>query len=366
MAPTHPAVRTHRAAEQGLTLPIALIIGALLLVASAGLAAKLMMLRRAGAVESYKQLAEMASSNGLNRIIGELNDIEGSDISYLWHLSQNEDNQAVGSPIKQWDLTEAQLRPVMEQPCVPLNLSSSGKSALVASDLSPQTSLREDDREYRIGMQYRLRSYNYSPGDSKATFYVEGYATQSDSSSTQVLARSLLTRVLALKRYVPNNDYWAVMAAKNFSLGSTTIAGSGKVLWLMNSSDAARFSGAGACSIGSLGAATGSTVAATQARLWPVVGSDFPSPGIFDQASLVDKIGSGSTSRRRIWNIDDKRPTTCAGLNPGTGQSGEAICTRGETDTSWSSGELTSSVKRINGSVTAISLHAEVASLGVV
>jgi hypothetical protein len=89
------------------------------------------------------------------------------------------------------------------------------------------------------------------------------------------------------------------------------------------------------------------------------VGTDFPSPGIFDQLSRVDQIGSGTSIKRRIWNIDDKRTTTCSGLSPGTGLSGEAICTRGEADTSWTSAESTSSVKRVNGSVTAISLHAE-------
>jgi hypothetical protein len=354
-----PAIRPPRTSDQGLALPIALIIGALLLVASAGLAAKLLMLRRTGAVESYKQLAEMASSNGLNRILADLNDIEGSDISYLWHLSQNQEYQPVGTPIKQWDLGESELRPVLEQPCVSLNLTSSAKNALLGGDLSPQASLREDGRPYRIGMQYRLRSYSYSPGDSKATFYVEGYATQSNGSKTQVLARSLLTRVLALRRYVTNNNQWAVLAARNLSLGSSSIIGSGKVLWLMDSSSASRFANPGACSPSSLGAATGSSNADTQARLWPVVGTDFPSPGLFDQLSLVDQITSGSTTKRRIWNIDDRRATTCAGLSPGSGQTGEAICTRGETDSSWSSGETTSTVKRVNGVVTAISLHAE-------
>lgn len=343
--------------ERGLTLPIALIIGALLLIASAGVAAKLLMLRRTGAVESYKQLAEMASTNGLNRILAGLNDIEGSDISYLWHLSQNEEYQSVGIPIKQWDLGESELRPVLEQPCVALNLTNATKSALLAGDLSPQISLKEDGRPYKTGMQYRLRSYSYSPGDSKATFYIEGYATQSNSNKTQVLARSLLTRVLALKRYVTNNNQWAVLAAKTFNLGNSTITGPGKVLWLLNSGEASRFATAGACSGTNLGTATGSNNADTQARLWPVVGNDFPSPGVFDQLSQVDQVSG--TSKRRIWNIDDKRTTTCAGLSPATGQTGEAICTRGEADTTWSSGESSSTVKRLNGAVTNISIHAE-------
>lgn len=356
----HIAARQDRGkTEAGLALPIALIIGAILLIASAGLATKLLMLRRTGATESYKQIAEMASSNGLNRILAALNDIEGSDISYLWHLSQNQEYQPSGTPTRQWDLSEAQLRPAMEQPCYPLNLTSTIQSNLLAGDISPTTSLRQDGREQKIGMEYRLRSYSYSPGDSKATFYIEGYATQSDSAGTQILARSLLTRVLALKRYVRNNDQWAVMAAKNLNLGDSSIAGTGKILWLMDSVGAGRFSNSGACTSSSLGGATGSTNSTTQARLWPVVGTDFPSPGMFDQLSRVDQIGSGTSIKRRIWNIDDKRTTTCSGLSPGKGLSGEAICTRGEADTGWTSAESTSSVKRVNGSVTAISLHAE-------
>ena len=58
--------------EQGMALPVALIIGALLLVASAGLLVKLMMLRSAGSAESYKQLAELASGNGLQRPNGQI------------------------------------------------------------------------------------------------------------------------------------------------------------------------------------------------------------------------------------------------------------------------------------------------------
>lgn len=351
------AIRQAPTSAQGLALPITLIVGALLLIASAGLAAKLLMLRRTGAVESYKQLAEMASSNGLNRILADLNDIEGSDISYLWHLSQNEEYQPVGTPVKQWDLSESELRPILEQPCVALNLTNAAKSDLLAGDLSPQASLKEDGRPYKTGMQYRLRSYSYSPGDSKATFYIEGYATQTSSNGTQVLARSLLTRVLALKRYVTNNNQWAVLAAKTFNLGNSSITGPGKVLWLLNNGEASRFATAGSCSGTNLGSATGSTNADTQARLWPVVGTDFPSPGVFDQLSQVDQV-SGS-SKRRIWNIDDKRTTTCAGLSPATGQSGEAICTRGETDSSWTSGESTSTVKRLNGAVTNITIHAD-------
>ena len=346
-----------------MALPIALIIGALLLVASAGLLVKMLLLRSAGAAESYKQLAELASSNGLSRILAKLNDSQTTDISYLWRLSQDEQLDPVGTPLRQWDLGDTSLRPLMEQPCTPLSLTAATKSILLGGDLSPGDNLRSDGRPDSVGISYRLRSYSYSPGDSKATFTVEGYATQGSGSSQNVLARSLLTRVLALKRLVRSNDDWGVIAARTMALGPSSITGNGKVLWLLDSAGAARFGVAGACNAASLGAALGSSNATTQTKLWPLVGTDFPSPGQFDQLAAIDQVSGSSPSQRRVWNIDDKRSTTCSGGSPGTtGATGEAICTRGESSATWSSGETAATVKRSGGagsSITAITLHAD-------
>mgnify|MGYP003333366436 CR=1 FL=1 len=355
-----PARRFHQ--DEGMALPIALIIGALLLVASAGLLVKLLLLRSAGAAESYKQLAELASSNGLSRILAKLNDTQTTDISYLWRLSQDEELDPVGTPLRQWDLGDPAVRPLMEQPCTPLSLTGATKTTLLGGELTPGANLRSDGRPDSVGISYRLRSYSYSPGDSKATFTVEGYATQGSGSSQNVLARSLLTRVLALKRLVRSNDDWGVIAAKTMALGPSTITGNGKVLWLLDSAGASRFGVAGACNAATLGSALGSTNASTQAKLWPLVGSDFPSPGQFDQLAAIDLVGGTSPSQRRVWNIDDKRTTTCSGSSPGTGATGEAICTRGESSTSWTSGESAATVKRSGGagsSITAITLHAD-------
>jgi hypothetical protein len=348
-----------------MALLVALIIGALLLVASAGLLVKLMMLRSAGAAESYKQLAELASGNGLSRVLAKLNDTqttEISDISYLWRLSQDEQLDPVGTPLRQWDLEETVLRPLMEQPCAPLNLTAEAKSILLGGDLSHGTNLRSDGRPDSVAIGYRLRSYSYSPGDSKATFTVEGYATQGIGSRENVLARSLLTRVLALKRLMRSNDDWGVIAAKTMALGPSTITGNGKVLWLLDTAGASRFGLAGACDPAALGTALGSSNAALQAKLWPLLASDFPSPGLFDQLATVDQLSGTSPSQRRIWNIDDKRSSTCAGGSPGTGATGEAICTRGESSATWTSAETAASVKRAGGagsSVTAITIHAD-------
>jgi hypothetical protein len=353
--------------EQGMALPVALIIGALLLVASAGLLVKLMMLRSAGAAESYKQLAELASGNGLSRVLAKLNDSQTTDISYLWRLSQDEQLDPVGTPLRQWDMGETAMRPLMEQPCAPLSLTADTKANLVGGDLSHGANLRSDGRPDSVAISYRLRSYSYSPGDSKATFTVEGYATQASGANQNVLARSLLTRVLALKRLVRSNDDWGVIAAKNLALGSSTIVGSGKALWLLDSAGASRFGVTGACNASVLGSALGSSNPTLQAKLWPLVGSDFPSPGLFDQLAAIDQVSGTNPAQRRVWNIDDKRPTTCTGGSPGSGATGEVICTRGESSATWSSGESAATVKRSGGagsSVSQITLHADTICAG--
>ena len=348
--------------EQGMALPVALIIGALLLVASAGLLVKLMMLRSAGSAESYKQLAELASGNGLSRVLARLNDSQTTDISFLWRLSQDEQLDPVGNPLRQWDLGETDLRPLMEQPCTPLNLTADAKSTLKGGDLSHGANLRSDGRPDSVAISYRLRSYSYSPGDSKATFTVEGYATQGSGNRENVLARSLLTRVLALKRLMRSNDDWGVIAGKTMALGPSTIAGNGKALWLLDTAGASRFGVAGACNSTALGSALGSSSASLQTKLWPLQGSDFPSPGMFDQLAALDQVSGTSPSQRRIWNIDDKRTTTCTGGAPSNGGTGEAICTRGETSSTWTGAESAASVKRSGGagsSITAITIHAD-------
>ena len=348
--------------EQGMALPVALIIGTLLLVASAGLLVKLMMLRSAGSAESYKQLAELASGNGLSRVLAKLNDSQTTDISYLWRLSQDEQLDPVGTPLRQWDLGETDLRPLMEQPCAPLNLNADAKSILKGGDLSHGANLRSDGRPDSVAISYRLRSYSYSPGDSKATFTVEGYATQGSGNRENVLARSLLTRVLALKRLMRSNDDWGVIAGKTMALGPSTIEGNGKALWLLDTAGASRFGVAGACNPSALGSALGSSNASLQTKLWPLQGSDFPSPGMFDQLAALDQVGGTNPSQRRIWNIDDKRSTTCTGGALSNGSTGDAICTRGESSNTWISGENAATVKRSAGagtSITAITIHAD-------
>jgi hypothetical protein len=333
-------------------------MGALLLTASAGLVVKLLMVRSAGSAESFKQLADLATANGVNRIIALLNDTKTNDISSLWNLNQDDSINPVGTPLHQWDLLDdTALRAQMEQPCAPLTITSANRATIKGGDLS--NNLRADSRPGGVAISYRLRSYAYLPGESKSFLTVEGYATQGDDNTKTVLARSLLTRVLALKRSMPSNDDWGVIAGKTMNLGPSSITGDGKVLWLLDANGASRFGTANACSVQSLGTALGSTNQVTRERLWPLQATDFPATGIFNESTALDL--TGGTSLRRIWNIHDKRTTTCTGEPLPTGQQGPAICTRNENAaTSWVPFKDTDNgtVKRTGNKITNITIHA--------
>ena len=66
-------LKTISAQEHGLTLVMALMLGMVLMTGVSGLLARQLMSRRLSAKESYQQMAEAAANNGLNRILGELN-----------------------------------------------------------------------------------------------------------------------------------------------------------------------------------------------------------------------------------------------------------------------------------------------------
>jgi hypothetical protein len=348
-------------------------MGALLLTASAGLVVKLLMVRSAGSAESFKQLADLATANGVNRMIALLNT---NDVNFLWNLNQDDSINTVGTPLRQWNLLLSgnetdllALRAQMEQPCVPLPIITAAdresiKKTIKGGELS--NNLRADDRPGGVAISYRLRSYAYLPGESKGFLTVEGYATQGSGNTKTVLARSLLTRGLALKRSMPSNDDWGVIAGKTMDLGQSSITGDGKVLWLLDANGASRFGTAGSCTPASLGAALGSTNTTTQSKLIPLQGSDFPDPNMFNEptSTALDYVPSSKTLRR-VWNIDDNRTNNLCG--PLTGQRGPAICIRDEDDKNpdtppptWARFEPAGTVKQDGaGKITNITIHAE-------
>ncbi|GIR25253.1 MAG: hypothetical protein CM15mP39_10640 [Synechococcus sp.] len=59
-----------------MALVLALLLGMVMMAGVSGLLARQLMSRRLSAKESYQQMAEAAANNGLNRILGVLNNAE--------------------------------------------------------------------------------------------------------------------------------------------------------------------------------------------------------------------------------------------------------------------------------------------------
>ncbi|MFZ4803247.1 MAG: hypothetical protein ACOYLI_01125 [Synechococcus lacustris] len=318
-----------KADEQGVALILAVLMSIILLGISTGLLAKQLMTRRNGASESYKQMAETAASNGLNRILAKLNN-SNTDISYLWRLQQN-DQQGM-----QWNYSQEQLRPMMEQPCTPLLLDQQTSLVLAGGDLSHNSNLRDDGSSETVAMAYKLRSYEVS---NQAIFQIEGIVSRGNTNPPAIASRSLLTRTLALKNVIPDANHWGALAATRMELGPSSIVGPGRAILLLTKADAGpSFVPADACSAPQLGARVGATNIDMKSKIWPLLlnpplDKQFPSPGIFEQEVAVDQfIPSGSTSMQiRIWNIDDNRPAnSLIGCNA-------IVCSRGELETSYKS-----------------------------
>jgi hypothetical protein len=326
-----------KADEQGVALVLAVLMSIILLAISTGLLAKQLITRRNGASESYKQMAETAASNGLNRILAKLNN-SNTDISYLWRLQQNAQQGM------QWNYSQEQLRPMMEQPCTPLLLDQQTSLVLAGGDLSHNSNLRDDGSSETVAMAYKLRSYGVS--SNQATFQIEGIVSRGNTNPPAIASRSLLTRMLALKNVIPSANHWGALAATRMELGPSSIVGPGRSILLLKRADAGpSFIPTDACSAPQLGARVGATNVELKSKIWPLLDIEFPSTGIFDQEVAVDQfIPSGSASmQRRIWNIDDSRPlNSLIGCNA-------IVCSRGELETSYKSQD---SLYVSNGTIT--------------
>ena len=71
-----PSLRLPPQEQEGMALVLALLLGMVMMAGVSGLLARQLMSRRLSAKESYQQMAEAAANNGLNRILGELNNAE--------------------------------------------------------------------------------------------------------------------------------------------------------------------------------------------------------------------------------------------------------------------------------------------------
>ena len=77
--------------QEGMALVLALLLGMVMMAGVSGLLARQLMSRRLSAKESYQQMAEAAANNGLNRILGELNNAEpDQNRGFLFTLDNRE------------------------------------------------------------------------------------------------------------------------------------------------------------------------------------------------------------------------------------------------------------------------------------
>ena len=84
-------IQRSRSDEDGMALVLALLLGMVMMAGVSGLLARQLMSRKLSAKESYQQMAEAAANNGLNRILGVLNNAEpDQNRGFLFTLDNRE------------------------------------------------------------------------------------------------------------------------------------------------------------------------------------------------------------------------------------------------------------------------------------
>ncbi|MAR05836.1 MAG: hypothetical protein CL862_01865 [Cyanobium sp. NAT70] len=329
-------IKRRRKSEEGMALAITLLLGMTLIFSAGGLIAKQMMLRRVGASESYKQLADMAASSGMNRILAAMNRGGITDYSFLWELKQDETIQwDSDKKTREWDLKISDIRPLLTQSCYPIKTTNEGISSLFAdlpadvygNNISGPETLRDDSRSQPIRARFRLRSYSPGAGTT-GIFQVEGYALQGDSKDSKVLSRTLLKRTLYTRDDIINDSHWAIIAANHMDMGgySSSIEGDGMALWIVDQdSAAAAISGASdQSSCQSLAAEKINTNSAgIKDHLWPHTNQSFPKEAILTRTASGENIAT----HPEVLDIDSTRARS--------GTSVGAIC-RGTTGNTFS------------------------------
>jgi hypothetical protein len=268
--------------EEGLALAISVLTGLLLLAGTSALMAKQIMARRTAAGESYKHIAEIAATNGFNRLVRLINS-DGShrDVSYLWGLDQSKG---------EWDLPEYQLRSKLIEPCTDLlhRTDSSIQQRLKGADLTQGQPLGDTGSGKEITMSFRLAKQE-NKGANEASLTVEGFAKR---AGINLLNRSRVQRNLELREFVAEENDFGVLAAKNLELGSSNIDGAGSILWLIDP-NSNRFNRSSLCTPSSLASAARAYSWGTRGRIWPIK-KPFPPSSLFDTPVV-------NTDHRHSW-----------------------------------------------------------------
>ena len=314
--------------------------------------AKHVMARRTAATESYKQIAEMASQNGFNRVIEHLNSQSNQrDSSYLWELDREKG---------EWHLSEASTRQLISEPCSELlhYTDSSTRAIINGGQLTGSQSLIQDGRGSAVEKHYKVAEQRLIKSQGKANealLAIDGYTTSSQGS---LLNRSRVSRRFELKEIVGTENDYAVMAAKHLELRNSLISGSGSILWLDNQKQDhnSRFRSSSDCSASGLARETSSRRIETGFRVWPIRNKSIPI-GLFNgQFIAQDNHPNGSGTR--VWDIhSDPNQTQCK----------QSVCIAwksGNQFGAWEEGEPYATVERINqqnpmSEAKRISIHSE-------
>ena len=229
--------------QDGMALVLALMLGMVMMAGVSGLLARQLMSRRLSAKESYQQMAEAAANNGLNRILGELNNAEpDQNRGFLFTLDNRENINEPNNGFS-WERLNTDKPPAFSELCLDTSIDLPLHPEAKANAIWPTTevplneenspSMREDGIS-KIETFYRLRGYS-SPGTSGSTdsgeakFIIEGIVRRKGADPKSYLARSRLERSLYIQSWVDINRSrdWAALAATISSLAryNSTIQG---------------------------------------------------------------------------------------------------------------------------------------------
>ena len=332
--------------QEGMALILALLLGMVMMVGVSGLLARQLMSRRLSAKESYQQMAESAANNGLNRILGELNNAEpDKNRGFLFTLDNRENINEPNNGFS-WERLNTDNPPPFSELCLDTAIDLPLHPKQQANAVWPTTEvpLNEDDspsmREdgiSKIETFYRLRGYS-SPGTSGSTdsgeakFIIEGIVRRKGADPKSYLARSRLERSLYIQSWVDINRSkdWAVLAATHYELGPIQLNNPGLILWHADPNQASVIQRD--CNRTSMIARLGGQGSGTSnlaSRIWPVINQKQPPSSIFKTEGTKDVV-PGQSSDLRVWRIDDTN------INPRGNCWWRALCQRSSRDTSYS------------------------------
>jgi len=286
-----------------------------------GLLARQLMSRRLSAKESYQQMAEAAANNGLNRILGELNNAEpDQNRGFLFTLDNRENINEPNNGFS-WERLNTDKPPAFSELCLDTSIDLPLHPEAKANAIWPTTEVplneenspsMRDDGISKIETFYRLRGYS-SPGTSGSTdsgeakFIIEGIVRRKGADPKSYLARSRLERSLYIQSWVDINRSrdWAALAATHLELGPIQLNNPGLILWHADPTQATaiRRDCNRSSMVDRLGG-QGSARFDLASRIWPVIDQKQPPSSIFKTDGAKDRI-PGQSSDLRVWRIDD-------------------------------------------------------------